>query len=289
MIWKMIGNIKSFLDKCKRDNINAFAAQTAFFIILSIIPFLMVFSALLQYTPVTEGTLLEMVNRIMPQYIAPFMVSIINEVYTRSVGLVSIAVIVAIWSAAKGVQYLVNGLNVVNEIVETRNWFILRFWAVIYTIVFVIAITVTLVLIVFGKSLQGLIVKNLPILAPVVNLIMGNRSPIMLVFLILFFTVAYTWLPNRRIRMRSQLPGAILCSVAWYVFSFGISVYVNYFNGFSMYGSLTTIVLIMLWLYFCIYIMMLCAEFNIVFNDRIEQLMNRRKYKKIRGGKRFTS
>ena len=45
MIWKLIGNVKSFLDKCKRDKINAYSAQSAFFIILSIIPFLMVFSS----------------------------------------------------------------------------------------------------------------------------------------------------------------------------------------------------------------------------------------------------
>ena len=44
------------------------------------------------------------------------------------------------------------------------------------------------------------------------------------------------------------------------------SVYVDYFNGFSMYGSLTTIALIMLWLYFCMYIMMMSAEVNVVFN-----------------------
>ena len=138
MLWKLIGNVKSFLDKCKRDNINAFAAQAAFFILLSSIPFLMVFSSLLQYTPVTEGMILQIVNETMPEYIAPFMVNIINEVYTKSFGIVSIAAIAAVWSAAKGVQYMANGLNVVNDIVETRNWFVLRFWAIIYTIVFVI-------------------------------------------------------------------------------------------------------------------------------------------------------
>lgn len=51
-------NIKLFLDKCKRDKINAYSAQSAFFIILSVIPFLMVISSLLQYTSVTEGMLL---------------------------------------------------------------------------------------------------------------------------------------------------------------------------------------------------------------------------------------
>ena len=280
MIWKIIGNVKSFLDKCKRDNINAFAAQTAFFIILSSIPFLMLFSSMLQYTPVTEGMILQLVNRVMPEYIAPFIVSIINEVYTKSFGIVSVAAIVAIWSAAKGVQYMASGLNVVNDIVESRNWFVLRFWAIIYTFVFVLAIIVTLIRLVFGKSLQNLVVTYVPLMEHVTNLILSIRGLIMIAGLGVLFVVIFTLLPNRPATFRSQIPGAIICAVAWYVFSFGLSVYVNYFNGFSMYGSLTTIVLIMLWVYFCMYILMMCAEINVVFDDYISKIMAKRDKKR---------
>ena len=106
LIWKIIGNGKSFFDKCKRDKINAYSAQSAFFIILSTIPFLMVFSSLLQYTPITEGTLLKMYQTALPDYISAFLISITDEVYNRSVGIISITAIVAIWSAAKGIQYM---------------------------------------------------------------------------------------------------------------------------------------------------------------------------------------
>lgn len=279
MIWKIIGNIKLFVEKCKRDNINAFAAQTAFFIILSAIPFLMFFSSLLKYTPVTKGVLMTIVNRAMPDYIAPFCISIINEVYNKSFGIISVAAVLAIWSAAKGVQYMASGLNVVNDIEETRNWFVMRFWAIIYTIVFVLAIVITLVLLVFGTSLQDLIVKYVPIMVHVANMIIRLRSLIMLGILILFFTVLFKMLPNRKATLRSQVPGAVICAFAWYAFSFGLSIYVQYFNGFSMYGSLTTIVLVMLWLYFCMYIMMACAEFNVMFEDIFQKHAKKRKEK----------
>lgn len=277
MIWKIVGNVKFFLDKCKRDNINAFAAQSAFFIILSSIPFLMVFSSLLKYTPVTESMIMSIVNQTMPDYVAPFFISVINEVYNKSVGIVSLAAIVAVWSAAKGVQYMANGLNIINDILETRNWFILRFWAIIYTVVFVLAIVITLVLLVFGKTLKNLVVACIPIMGHATEVVIGLRSLIMLAILIVFFAVVFKMLPNRNAPLRTQLPGAVLCAVAWYVFSFGLSVYVGYFNGFSMYGSLTTIVLIMLWLYFCMYIMMMCAEINVIFQDVFEKWMKKKK------------
>lgn len=279
MIWRLIGTVKMFLDKCKRDNINAFAAQSAFFIIVSAIPFLMLFSSLLQYTPVTEGVLMNIINHTLPTYVAPFFVSIVDEVYNKSIGIVSVAAVVAIWSAAKGFQYIANGLNVINGLEETRNWFVLRFWAIIYTIVFVIAVVITLVLLVFGKSLKMVILQYVPILAGVTEIVLRLRSLIMLGILILFFAVLFQMIPNRKASFRLQLPGAVLCAVAWYVFSFGLSIYVGYFNGFSMYGSLTTIVLIMLWLYFCMYIMMICAEVNVMFEESFEKWMLRRRQK----------
>lgn len=282
MIWKIVGNVKSFLDKCKRDNINAFAAQAAFFIILSAIPFLMLFSSLLRYTPVPESILMTVVNRMMPEYVAPFIVSIIEEVYNKSFGIVSIAAIVAIWSAAKGVQYMAQGLNVINDIVETRNWFILRFWAIIYTIVVVVAIVVTLVLLVFGNSIQQIVIQYVPIMEHVTNVIIGLRALIMIGILSVVFTIIFKTLPNKRCTFKSQIPGAVICSISWSVFSMGLSIYVDYFNGFSMYGSLTTIVLIMLWLYFCMYIMMMCAEVNVLFNDEFEKWMAKKEPKSKR-------
>lgn len=271
MIWKIIGNLKSFLDKCKSDKINAYSAQSAFFIILSIIPFLMVFSSLLQYTTVTESMIQDILRRVMPEYVSPFLISLVDEVYNRSMGIISATAVVAVWSAAKGVQYMTDGLNSVNDLEETRNWFVLRFWAVVYTVVFLIAIVLTLLVLVFGNSLRELAARHIPVLVQISGFLSYFRGLVMLAVLILFFDVIFTALPNKKLSFKGQLPGAVLCSVAWYLFSFGLSVYVDYFNGFSMYGSLTTIALIMLWLYFCMYIMMMCAEVNVVFDENFKR------------------
>ena len=277
MIWKLIKGGIMFMEKCKEDKITAYSAQSAYFIILSAIPFLMVFSSLLQYTSVTESMVLEIIQRMMPEYISPFLISLVNEVYNRSMGIISVTAVAAIWSAAKGIQYLTDGLNSVNDLTETRNWFVLRFWAVVYTIIFTVAIVFTLVVLVFGNSLHNIVAEHVPILQCITDFLYNFRGLAAFGILMLFFDVAFTALPNRKLSFKSQLPGAAICSVTWYLFSFGLSVYVDYFNGFSMYGSLTTIALTMLWLYFCVYIMMLSAEINVVFND-----LFRRWYQKIR-------
>lgn len=282
MFWRIIANIKLFMNKCKQDKINAYSAQTAFFILLSLIPFLMVFSSLLQYTSITEAMIMKIIDRMMPEYIAPFLISLVEEVYNRSTGLISATAFVAVWSAAKGMQYLTDGLNSVNNLEETRNWFVLRFWAVVYTVAFLFAVVITLLVLVFGNSLRHLIEKYIPPFTNTVNLIAYSRGIVMMLLLILFFDVIFTALPNRKLTFRSQLPGAVICSVAWYLFSFGVSVYIDYFNGFSMYGSLTTIALIMLWLYFCVYLMLMSAEINVVFDEYFLELRRKRKKKNNR-------
>ncbi|MDD6058696.1 MAG: YihY/virulence factor BrkB family protein [Clostridiales bacterium] len=251
--------------KCKKDKINAYAAQSAFFIILSAIPFLMVFSSLLQYTPITKDALLGLVRELMPEYVAPLLAFIVEEVYSNSGGLISVTAVAALWSAAKGMQYITDGLNAVHELEETRNWLMMRVWAVLYTLVFLLAILFTLIVLVFGNSLANMIVPDILVFEVVRSLFSSLRGVFMPIFLILLFDVMFAALPNRRLTLKSQLPGAILCGVSWYVVAFGLSVYVDYFNGFSMYGSLTTVTLVMLWIYFCMYIMLISAEINIMF------------------------
>lgn len=274
-MWKVIGRATLFWKKCREDDISAFAAQAAFFIVMSFIPFIMLFISLVQYTPVTEAMVMDTVNRVMPTYISPFLISIIHEMYNRSVGIVSATAVAAVWSAAKGIQYLTNGLNRVYDIEETRNWLLLRLRAVLYTVLLLISIVVSLILMVFGKSLQKLLLEYVPFVSELTGGIIRLRSLILLAVLIVFFAVIYKMLPNRKAAIRSQLPGSIMSAVGWSLLSFGISIYVDYFNGFSMYGSLTTIVLVMLWLYFGMYILLVSAEVNNLYEESWKEKRSR--------------
>ena len=265
MIWKVIFHAVKFFKECKEDRINAYAAQSAFFILLAIIPFLMVFLSLIQYTPITESMLLAIYEKGLPGYISPFFITITDEIYNRSFGVTAVSAIAAIWSAAKGIHALTDGLNAVNDLEENRNWFVLRFWSAIYTVVFMIAIVFTLVVLVFGNSIRILTVEYLPVLKNLSVVLSSFKGLLLFVILIVFFDVVFAVLPNKKLTFASQLPGAVLCAMAWNGISFLLSVYIQYFNGFSMYGSLTTVALMMLWLYFCIYSTLVCAEFNNVF------------------------
>ena len=71
------------------------------------------------------------------------------------------------------------------------------------------------------------------------------------------------------IELKKQMPGALFSAFAWYISSLFYSFYAEIFKGFStMYGSLSNIILIMLWTYTCSYIILLGAEINCIFLNR---------------------
>jgi membrane protein len=75
-------------------------------------------------------------------------------------------------------------------------------------------------------------------------------------------------------KFEEQLPGAFFAATVWSMFSWGFSLYVTYSNSYSIYGSLSIIVIIMLWLYFCMYIMLIGAYLNRYFRPVNRVLVN---------------
>lgn len=270
---KAADTLKDFIDSMGKCHATAYAAQAAYFIILSFIPFLLLLMTSVKYTPLTRQEVIHLIMYICPEHFQGFIEGIVWEVYEKSLGVVPVSAVLALWSAGKGIQALTNGFNSIYQIQETRNYFATRIRAVFYTLVFIIAIISTLILQVFGNTLQRELSKQFPFLEQIFAMIISMRVVITLSILCLVFLLMYKFIPNRRATFRSQLPGALLCAVCWSAFSFGFSLYVDFNNGFSnMYGSMTTIVLILLWLYFCMMFVMLGAQVNHYFEEKFRWL-----------------
>ncbi|MCC8142233.1 MAG: YihY/virulence factor BrkB family protein [Lachnospiraceae bacterium] len=276
-----------FVKKIRTNNVSAYAAQAALFLIMSTIPFLMVLLSLLKFTPVTEDLILTGIELISPDYVSGTVINIVDEVYHNSGGVLIISLVIAIYSAARAVQSLRNGLNIAYEVEESRNWFILRLRAMLETFGLIIAILLLMVLLMFGRTIQGVLLQYFPWIAVATEWVLNFRMLILFVILILILVVVYKALPNRKMKFRSQLLGAVLCTAAWYVLTYALSIYINYFNGFSLYGSLTSVVLILFWLYMAMFIFLACGTLNssvemIFIEVRLLVRMNRQERKNKR-------
>lgn len=264
----LIKQIHSFSRKIRDDYVAAFSAHAALFILISFFPFIMFLLTMVQYLPFTQSYILSVFTNFFPDVIDSFIVSIITEIYQKSSGtLMSITVITALWSASRGFLSIVRGLNSVYGIKETRNYFHLRFISTLYTLVFAVMIIICLCFLVFGNSLYVGITNKFPFLKELALLIISMRTMVALCVLVIFFLLLYKVIPNRKSSLFNELPGALLSAGGWMLFSYLYSYYIDNMGNFSyMYGSLTVIVLLILWLYSCMYIMFIGAEINVAFN-----------------------
>lgn len=264
-IYRLYLILRDFNWQMTKKNISAFAASTAFFLFLSMIPLLMALCAILPYTTLTEANLISAVTRFTPDAMDGMVVRIISDVYARTAGTITVFALVTIWSAAKAMLAMIYGLNAVNDFEERRNYIVLRAIACFYTVIILVAIIVALFVMVFGNVIVDLLLQDIPPLHIVVHFIMRFRFLVSWVILTFIFAMIYAFVPSRKLRFRAQIPGAAFAAVLWSIASFAFSVYVDHYNGFGTYGSLTTVVILMLWFYMLMYILLIGAHINRYF------------------------
>ena len=261
-----------FMERMRKDHVSAYAAQAAYFLIMSFIPFVLFLTAIVQYTPLTYREVRQAIMSVVPENLQGFVLNIVAEVFSKSAAVLPLSALVALWSSGKGMQALINGLNTIYHVKETRNWLVNRIYSMFYMFLFVLALIASLLLLVMGNRIHVLISGYVPFLGNMIGRILGAKTFLVFVMLFLVFLVLYRYLPNRRASLKSQVPGAFLTAVAWSVFSYLFSLYFTFFPNFSiMYGSLSTLILVMVWLYFCMNLLLYGAEINAYFESQFRQ------------------
>lgn len=285
MLHKMYMILNDFFRQMKKQHISAFSASTAFFLFLSIVPMLILICTILPFTPLTEENLVKGVMEVMPDMVNDLVISIVADVYDSSMGIMSIAAVATLWTAGKGVLALIEGLNAVNGVAEKRNYFVVRIVACFYTVVMLVVVVLSLLIMVFGNVLVGMLLGHIPQLTVLFRFLVNFRFLVVWFVLTVLFTAVYAYVPNKKLRFREQVPGAVFTAVGWSVFSWGFSIYVGYSGKVTTYGSLSIIILTMLWLYFCMYIMMIGAYLNRYFRPVNRALADQTDGKKNRKSK----
>ena len=265
VIWN---NVKKFCTSLSKHKVSEYTAQCAYYTVLSFIPFIMLIVTLIQYTPISRESLVSTIQSIMPDTMSETTVDIIQEVYSKSIGTVSISAIFLLWSAKRVFHALSKGLHNIYETDKSYNFILMQVKSLILTVFLVLAIVAVLLFSVFGNSILAFLQEKFIIHQRVSSILHFSKIG---VYLILFLVILlmYRYVPGHKKGIKTQIPGAIVATIGWQIVSYVFSIYLDTFKGFSvMYGSLTTIVLAMMWIYFCMYIILIGAEIN---NFKIEK------------------
>lgn len=237
-----VRDLAHIVNVIKKDEIAVYSAQASFFLIISAVPLLSLLIAVAGLVLPTETIAPEL--REFP-----------------SVPLLSFSAITTLWSAAKGFGALRRGIDRVYQSGSEKGYFRRKLQALANTLVFIILITAVAAFLLFGGYFF-----RLPFLSNI-TVIKVLRLPIFALLLLAGFTSLYYAAAKGSYvvphKIKAQLPGAAFASFGWILFSEGYSLYLRCFPGASyIFGSLAALCLIMLWLWFCISILIIGAELN---------------------------
>lgn len=278
-IKKLYNNFNRNLDFIGRWQIAASASSTAFWFFLSLVPIVVLFVSILPYTSLTEEQVLSAVTPVFPDSFNALIRVILSDVFASSLGVLSVSIIATVWSAGRGFASLIRGLELVYEQKHRSGFLPRRARGVIYTVCMVLALVLSIVLGGFGQQIIRLAERYLPGIRPIFSFLMHFRFVLVIALLSLFFCAIYRWATNARPRFGEILPGALLAAGGWSLFTWLFSALVTATGSYGTYGSLATVVVVMLWLYYCQYILLMGACFNRALpriNDRRERRKDRK-------------
>lgn len=264
--------IKELFEKIKNNHIDEYTAQCAYFTLLAFIPLLILIITLTKYIGIGQETLFYILNELMSRNILnDTILGIVKEVYSKSLGTITISAVFVLWSAGKGFFALCKGLNTAYE-TNYVNIIKHRIRSLILTVIFIFLTVLTLVLLVFGNSINSVLQEKFSIFNNIINIAVNCKAVIIIVMLSCVFTLMYKFIPKHKFELKHQILGAIFAAVSCTFISVFYSIYVNVNTGFSvMYGSLTAVVLAMMWTYACMYCILLGATINNVICQKMSK------------------
>lgn len=268
------GFFQELLARIQHVDVTALGAQLAFFFLLALFPLLIFMVTLLPYLNLPKEQLFSFLLTYAPEEVYLLIETTLDEVLSsRNGGLLSIGFLATIWSASNGMNAMIKSLNRSYDIEETRPFFIARGISVIFTLLLILLFIIALVLPIFGKQIGSVLFSYLGYEAGFLEVWNNIRWTIPPIMIFIVFMLLYWIAPNRKLYLKSVIPGAIFATLGWILVSFAFSLYVSSFANYSAtYGSIGGIIVLMMWLYFSGMILMVGGQINAVMQERKEKL-----------------
>ncbi|WP_100397931.1 YihY/virulence factor BrkB family protein [Bacillus sp. FJAT-44742] len=251
---------RSLMKRFADHDLISLGAQCAYFLLLSLFPFLIFIVTLLTYLPFTFQ---DVYNLLEEDYVPPEVLGIVEnqwEVLTahQNTGLLSFSIIFTIWTASLALNSILRTLNLAYHVTERRGMIKARVVSISLTISMFLVVLTALVVQVIGSNLLEYIE-----IEPVILDYDVLRWLVSSVILFIVFSILYLVGPNTRLKIKEVYTGAIFATVGWQLTSLGFSYYLNNFANYTAtYGSIGAVIALMVWFHLSSVIILFGGEIN---------------------------
>lgn len=262
------GLVDDFRAEFSSKSIRTYASSTAFCMLMSLVPLLIIASSILPYTPLSELDIVDFLMLVLPESAEELVRLVCDQAYRAAGGILPVSILFMLWSSGFGMMQFEKGINTIDGVEETRNYFLLRLIGTLYALLFIILMIAVLLLQIFVGQLTDLWKSALPSAEVPAILTSALRYVVLFVIAVLFLLLLFTTMPATRKSPLEQLPGVLVGAIGCAVLNGLFALYVTYMpNLNTYYGSLTTVIVLMLWIYWSLYIIL----FGVLVNHFIEK------------------
>ncbi len=274
MLEKLINNFlfysNEIVKRIKSHHIESFSSQIAFFMLLSIFPYLIILFMILSQMSVSYAQEMTSIYNMIPDDAAKIIKDYLE--YSAEItggGGLSSLVVVSIWMSSNAMTALMKAFNVAYNIEETRNYFKRKVIGIVCTMLTILLIITALIIPNVAMILMSYIRKYLTIPEMNMQLFINIKNIMSLLVFIFVLGGLYVILPNKKIRAKEVIPGTIFSFFSLVFISYLFSYFVNEYSKYSLvYGGLAAVIILLIWLFICGLIIMFGAELNSIISEK---------------------
>ncbi|HEY0286953.1 MAG TPA: YihY/virulence factor BrkB family protein [Pseudomonas sp.] len=277
----MVRTVKEFID----DEMSTYASALAYQMLFSLFPFLLFLIALVGFLHLPDffSWLRLQSELVLPPQALEQVNPVIDQLQQSKGGLLSIGIVIALWTASSGVRLMMSAMNAAYDVVEARPVWKRVPLSVLYTVGVAGMLLAAAALMVTGPQVMNWLAAQIGMEDFIVTLWTILRWPLIIILLMVAVALMYYVMPDVEQKFRFITPGSVLAVVVWIVASLGFAYYVKTFADYNaMYGSIGAIIVLLLYFYISAAVLLLGAEMNAVIEHMSAEGKN--KGEKVEGG-----
>ncbi len=243
------------------------AAAIAFSFFLAIFPIILVFFTLIPFIPIDnfQETLMTFINNIVPNSAETTINSTLVDIIERPRGgLLSLTFFLALFFATNGFSSIVDAFNNTYHTIETRSWFKQRWIALVMFSINSLIVVIAIVLLTSGSAFfEYLLEKHILNNWTTFYLLEGVKWVVLTSMFFFSISFIYFLAPAKKNKFRFISAGSSLATFLSIIASVGFNFYVQNFSSYNaLYGSIGTLLIILIWIYFNAIILLIGFELN---------------------------
>ncbi|KQV19021.1 ribonuclease BN [Pseudomonas sp. Root329] len=259
----MVRTITEFVD----DEMSTYASALAYQMLFSLFPFILFLIALIGFLHLPDffSWLRLQSELVLPPQALEQVNPVIDQLQQSKGGLLSVGIVIALWTASAGVRLMMSAMNAAYDVVEGRPAWKRFPLSIFYTIGIAGMLLAAAALMVLGPQVMEWIASQVGLEEIIVTLWTIVRWPVVVILLMMAVALIYYVMPDVKQEFRFITPGAVLSVVVWIIASLGFGFYVKTFANYNaMYGSIGAIIVLLLYFYISAAVLLLGAEMNAV-------------------------